>query len=89
MTPETITSLMSETIMLALLIGSPMLILGLIVGLTVSVFSAVTQIQEMTLTFVPKIVVVLLALLVSFPWLIEKLTTFTINLYSTIPQLIR
>jgi len=89
MTPEAITSLMSEAIKLALLIGAPMLIMGLIVGLTVSVFSAVTQIQEMTLTFVPKIVVVLLALLISFPWLIEKLTTFTINLYSTIPQLIR
>ena len=89
MTPETITSLMSEAIKLALIVGSPMLLLGLCVGLTISVFSAVTQIQEMTLTFVPKIIVVFLALLFSLPWIIEKLTTYTINLYSSIPTLIR
>jgi len=59
------------------------------VGLTISVFSAVTQIQEMTLTFVPKIVVVLLALLAALPWIIEKLTTYTINLFNSIPTLIR
>jgi flagellar biosynthetic protein FliQ len=53
------------------------------------VFSAVTQIQEMTLTFVPKIIAVFLALLFSLPWIMEKLTTYTINLYSSIPMLIR
>jgi len=66
-----------------------MLLVGLIVGLAISVFSAVTQIQEMTLTFVPKIVAVFLALLFSLPWIIEKLTTFTINLFSNIPLMIR
>ena len=66
-----------------------MLLVGLCVGLSVSVFSAVTQIQEMTLTFVPKIVAVFLALLFSLPWIIEKLTTFTINLFSNIPLMIR
>lgn len=89
MTPETITSLMSEGIKLTLLVGSPMLLMGLCIGLLISVFSAVTQIQEMTLTFVPKIVVVFLTLLFSLPWIIEKLTTYTINLFSSIPTLIR
>jgi flagellar biosynthetic protein FliQ len=89
MTPETITSIMSEAIKLTLLVGSPMLLLGLCIGLAISVFSAVTQIQEMTLTFVPKIIAVFLALLFSLPWIMEKLTTFTVNLYSSIPTLVR
>lgn len=89
MTPETITSLMSEAIKLTLLVGAPMLLIGLCIGLMISVFSAVTQIQEMTLTFVPKIIAVFLALLFSLPWIMEKLTTYTINLYSSIPMLIR
>ena len=89
MTPETITSLMSEAIKLTLLVGAPMLLVGLCIGLLISVFSAVTQIQEMTLTFVPKIIAVFLALLFSLPWIMEKLTTYTINLYSSIPMLIR
>lgn len=89
MTPESITSMMSEAIKVTLLVGSPMLLVGLFVGLAISVFSAVTQIQEMTLTFVPKIVVVFLALLFSLPWIIEKLTTFTIHLFSSIPLMVR
>ena len=89
MTPETITTMMAEAIKISLIVGAPMLILGLLVGLAVSVFSAVTQIQEMTLTFVPKIIVVFLALLLTLPWIIEKLTTYTINLFASIPTLIR
>jgi flagellar biosynthetic protein FliQ len=88
-TPETITTMMSEAIKITLLVGAPMLLVGLIVGLSISVFSAVTQIQEMTLTFVPKIVAVFLALLFSLPWIIEKLTTYTINLFSSIPMIVR
>ena len=89
MTPETITAMMGEAIKLTLLVGSPMLLLGLVIGLAISVFSAVTQIQEMTLTFVPKIVIVFLALMFTLPWIAEKLTTFTYNLYSNIPYMIR
>jgi flagellar biosynthetic protein FliQ len=89
MTPETITTIMSEAIKITLIVGAPMLILGLLVGLAISVFSAVTQIQEMTLTFVPKIIVVFLALLLTLPWIIEKLTTYTHNLFASIPTLIR
>jgi len=89
MTPEAVTALMAEAIKITLVVGAPMLLVGLVVGLAVSVFSAVTQIQEMTLTFVPKIVVVFLALLLTLPWIIEKLTTYTINLFASIPTLVR
>jgi len=89
MTPETVTTMMAEAIKITLIVGAPMLVMGLLVGLAISVFSAVTQIQEMTLTFVPKIVVVFLALLVTLPWIIEKLTTYTANLFASIPTLIR
>ena len=67
MTPETVTTLMAEAIKITLLVSAPMLILGLLVGLTISVFSAVTQIQEMTLTFVPKILSCYLPFLLRFP----------------------
>jgi flagellar biosynthetic protein FliQ len=89
MTPETVTTIMGEAIKITLLVSAPMLIIGLLVGLAISVFSAVTQIQEMTLTFVPKIVAVFMTLLVTLPWVIEKLTTYTINLFNSIPMLAR
>ncbi|MCD6280408.1 MAG: flagellar biosynthesis protein FliQ [Deltaproteobacteria bacterium] len=89
MTPELVATIMASAIKMALLISAPMLLLGLIVGLMISVFSAVTQIQEMTLTFVPKIVVVFVALLVFLPWIIEKLVTYTVNLFSTLPMIVR
>ena len=89
MTPEMITSMMAEGIKMTLLVSAPMLFVGLVVGLAISVFSAVTQIQEMTLTFVPKIVVVFLALLFSMPWIIEKLTTYTVTLFTNIPMMVR
>ncbi len=89
MTPEFVATIMASAIKMALLISAPMLLLGLIVGLMISVFSAVTQIQEMTLTFVPKIVVVFVALLVFLPWIIEKLVTYTVNLFSTLPMIVR
>lgn len=89
MTPEAVSTLMSDAIMLTLLVSAPMILVGLIVGLAVSVFSAVTQIQEMTLTFVPKIVAVFMILILTMPWVIEKLTTYTIRLFNTLPMLAR
>ncbi len=89
MTPEFIVSFAKEGIILTLLIAAPMLVLGLIVGLTVSIFQAVTSIQEMTLTFIPKIVAVFLGLLFFAPWMLEKLTTFTHNIITNIPMYIR
>ncbi|HPA15573.1 MAG TPA: flagellar biosynthesis protein FliQ [Desulfobacterales bacterium] len=67
----------------------PMLGLGLIVGLLISIFQATTSIQEMTLTFVPKILAVFFGLLFFAPWMMEKLITFTEKIINNIPIYIR
>ncbi len=78
-----------DAIQMTLLLAAPMLGVGLIIGLAVSIFQAVTQVQEMTLTFVPKIVGVLLALVVALPWMISIMISFTHNLFTSIPFYIR
>lgn len=88
MTPEFVINLGSEAIKLALMVSLPLLGVGLVVGLLVAVFQATTQVQEMTLSFVPKIVAVLLTLLVASPWIIQKLANFTSNLIINIPKII-
>lgn len=87
MTPQMVVSIAREALMLTLLIAGPMLMFGLVIGLVVSIFQAVTQIQEMTLTFVPKIVGIALALLIFLPWMINKLTDFTRHMIEMIPGL--
>ena len=89
MTPEYVVSLGSEAIKLALLLSLPLLGVGLIVGLFIATLQATTQIQEMTLSFVPKIISVLLALLTASPWMLEKLSQFASHLIMSIPQVIR
>ncbi|MGA3207199.1 MAG: flagellar biosynthesis protein FliQ [Syntrophales bacterium] len=78
-----------ETIKVTLLISAPMLLMGLIVGLAISIFQAVTQIQEMTLVFVPKIVAVLIALIISLPWMLNIMITYTQSILSNFPAYIR
>ena len=89
MTTDTVVGLMVETIKITLLISAPMLIVGLVVGVVISLLQAVTQIQEMTLVFVPKIVAVLITLVASLPWMISLLTTFTQNIFANIPAYIK
>ncbi|MBW2663904.1 MAG: flagellar biosynthesis protein FliQ, partial [Deltaproteobacteria bacterium] len=89
MTIDMIIGLAAEAIKVTLLLSAPMLGVGLVVGLIVSIFQAVTQIQEMTLTFVPKIVAVMLALVVALPWMINIMVTYTQNLFSNISMYIR
>ena len=89
MTPEFIVGFAQEAIKVTILVAMPMLGLGLIVGLAVSVFQAVTQIQEMTLTFVPKILVVLLGLLFFSNWMLQKLIDVGHNCIANIPMYIR
>jgi flagellar biosynthetic protein FliQ len=89
MTPEFVVSFAKEAIQLTILMAMPMLGLGLVVGLMVSIFQATTSIQEMTLTFVPKILAVLMGLLYFAPWMLEKITTYTVNLINQIPMYIR
>jgi len=78
-----------EAIKVTMLLSAPMLIVGLIVGLIVSIVQAVTQVHEMTLTFVPKIIAVMLALLVSLPWMINLFVSYTERLFTSLPLYIR
>lgn len=89
MTPEFVVNFAKDALSLTILVAMPMLGLGLAVGLTVSVFQATTSIQEMTLTFVPKILAVLLGLLYFAPWMLDKLVTFTESVFKNIPLYIR
>lgn len=89
MTPELVVSLAKEGIMLTLIISAPMLLLGLVVGLAISVFQAVTSISEMTLTFIPKIVAVFMGMLFFAPWMLEKITSYTIKLITNLPMYIK
>ncbi|MFH1688297.1 MAG: flagellar biosynthesis protein FliQ [bacterium] len=88
MTPQMVVSIGREALMLTLMIAGPMLLAGLLVGVTIALFQAVTQIQEMTLTFIPKIVAVALALLIFLPWMINKATDFTRHMFELIPTLV-
>lgn len=89
MTPEFVVTFAQEAIKTTILVSMPMLGLGLAVGLIVSIFQAVTQINEMTLTFVPKILIVLLALLFFANWMLEHLMEFTVTTIEQIPFYIR
>ncbi len=87
MTPQMVVAIGREALILTVMIAGPMLLFGLIVGLVISIFQAVTQINEMTLTFVPKILAMALALLIFLPWMISMATDFTRHLFEMIPQL--
>ncbi len=89
MTPEFVIAFAKQAIILTIYLSMPMLGLGLIAGLTISVFQAVTQIQEMTLTFVPKILAVFAGLIFAAPWMLEELISFTSNILANIPMYIR
>jgi flagellar biosynthetic protein FliQ len=83
-----IVDLARNAIMLALLIAGPMLIVALLVGLTVSVLQAVTQIQEQTLAFVPKLVGVSVVFLLALPWVLQLLVKYTTELFRSLPSLV-
>ncbi len=87
MTPEMVITVGRTAITTMLMVAAPMLISGLVIGLMISLFQAVTQIHEMTLTFIPKIVIVAVALLVFLPWMINLLLDFTRELFGVIPTL--
>ncbi len=79
-------SLAIETYKITLMISLPMLLAGLIVGLLVSIFQATTQINEMTLTFVPKILAVIVVLIFTLPWMLHTLLDYTKNIFNLIPS---
>lgn len=89
MTDTTILFLAKEAIKLTIFIAAPFLITALVVGLVISIFQAVTQIQEMTLTFVPKILALILVFFLTLPWMLKRLIYFTENLILNIPNYIK
>ncbi len=86
MTPEFVIGFARQAIELTLMVAMPMLAIGLFVGVIVSIIQAATQIQEMTLTFVPKIIAMFLMLLFSFPWIMNKMVTFTRDVFINLPH---
>ncbi|MDR2573510.1 MAG: flagellar biosynthesis protein FliQ [Desulfovibrio sp.] len=89
MTQDFVIGFGRQAIELALMMALPMLGVGLCVGVVVSVIQAATQIQEMTLTFIPKIVCMFISLLLAMPWLMERMLTFTREVFTNIPAYIR
>ncbi|MFC1513140.1 flagellar biosynthesis protein FliQ [Thermodesulfobacteriota bacterium] len=84
-----IISLAKDAMTVTLLVASPMLLIAMIVGMVIAIFQSVTQIQEMTLTFVPKIVAIMVGMLFFASWMLTKLTDYTTDLITRIPDMIR
>ncbi|HZQ82114.1 MAG TPA: flagellar biosynthesis protein FliQ [Gaiellaceae bacterium] len=88
MTQDTVTQLAVQAMEVALKVAGPFLLAGLVVGLLVSIFQAATSIQEVTLSFIPKIVVTGAVIAIAGPWMIGQLVAYTQDLYLSIPSLV-
>ncbi len=84
MTPEFAVWLLKQSIYTALMVAAPMLITGLIIGVAISLFQAVTSVNEMTLTFIPKIIGVAVVMMFAMPWMVKMVEKFTRELFSFI-----
>lgn len=89
MSEDLVIQIFRDCMKTALLVSAPMLLAAVIVGFAISIFQAATQIHEMSLAFVPKILAIVLCLIVLSPWMLNVLTSFTINLISNIPVYVR
>ncbi len=87
MTPETVMTLAAQALQVTLLVAAPLLVVALLVGLGVSIFQAATQINEATLSFIPKLVAIFVTLVVGGPWMLGVLVDYLRQLLSSIPQL--
>jgi flagellar biosynthetic protein FliQ len=81
-------SLGIETFKIALLLALPGLLTGMFVGLAVSIFQATTQINEMTLSFIPKIIAVVVVIILTMPWMLNSMTDFSVNVFNMIPTFV-
>ncbi|MBF0180482.1 MAG: flagellar biosynthesis protein FliQ [Magnetococcales bacterium] len=80
--------MVNEALKIALLISAPMLLTALVVGILISLFQSVTQIQEMTLTFIPKILATFFALSLTLPWMLETIMDYFLRLFDSIPRMV-
>ncbi|MBY0380274.1 MAG: flagellar biosynthesis protein FliQ [Proteobacteria bacterium] len=88
MTPETVVTVIQRAMEVLVLLGGPLLLTALVVGLIVSIFQAATQINEASLSFIPKLLITFLVFVLIGPWMIETAMDYTIRLFQSIPQLI-
>ena len=88
MTPENVMDLAHSTLLVTVMMAAPLLLTALITGLVIGMLQAATQINEATLSFIPKLMVLVLALFVSGPWILRVLVDFTRDLYANIPNMI-
>jgi flagellar biosynthetic protein FliQ len=88
MTPEVVIDLMRQAVLVLLVLVSVLIIPSLIVGVFISIFQAATQINEQSLSFVPRLIVTFITVMISSPWVIRVLTDFTNNLFESIPNVI-
>ncbi len=89
MSPDYCVELLKSLMMQVLIISSPLLLTGMAVGLVVSLFQAVTSIQEQTLTFVPKALAVVGMLFMILPWMVRTMIDYTIGIFDKLPQMVR
>jgi flagellar biosynthetic protein FliQ len=88
MDQDTVINLVMQAITVAVKVALPILLAGLVVGLLASIFQAVTQIQEMTLTFIPKILATIVVMVVAGPWMLNQIITYTQQLWQGIPGVV-
>ncbi len=88
MTPETVMYLGRQAIEVALILAAPLLLSALVIGLIVSIFQAATQINEATLSFIPKLVGIFMVLILAGPWMLQMIVDYIRQLFERIPQLI-
>jgi flagellar biosynthetic protein FliQ len=88
MTPETVMTIAQRAMEMTLMLAAPLLLVALLVGLLVGVFQAATQINEMTLSFIPKLLGMAAALVIAGPWMLKELVSYTQNLIQSIPSLV-
>jgi flagellar biosynthetic protein FliQ len=89
MNTDTAISLASKGLTITLTIALPLLVVGLVVGVLISIVQAVTQIQEQTLSFVPKLLAIAAVLIIGGPWMVDVLTQYTRELWSSIPSVVQ
>ena len=88
MTPETVMDLTHSTLMITCMLSAPLLLIALVVGLVIGMLQAATQINEQTLSFIPKLLVISLTLFAAGPWMLRVLIDFTRDLYASIPSMV-
>ncbi len=88
MTPESVITLIQQALEVLMMVSAPLLLTALVVGLVISIFQAATQINEMTLSFIPKLLAMFLVILLAGPWMLTVMVDFTRRILTSIPQMV-